>query len=76
MKIRTVVGLLLSIAGVGLSAIGGGILSFLIIVMLHPGPKGPHVTDAQAVRAFVLGALLGGGLGALLVTWIRKRRKV
>ena len=42
---------------------------------LHPGHKGPHITDGQAVGAFLVGALLGGGLAAILLIWMRKRRK-
>lgn len=74
MKPWTVVGLLLSFAGIIVSAIGGGIAGLLLIAMLNPGVKGPHITDKQAVSAFVVGAVLGGGLAALLMAWIRKRR--
>ena len=74
MKPWTVVGLLLSFAGIIVSAIGGGIAGLLLIAMLNPGVKGPHITDKQAVSALVVGAVLGGGLSALLVAWIRKRR--
>jgi hypothetical protein len=74
MKPWTVVGLLLSFVGIIVSAIGGGIAGLLLIAMLNPGVKGPHITDKQAVSAFVAGAVLGGGLAALLVAWIRKRR--
>ena len=68
------VGLLLSFIGIIVSAIGGGIAGLLLIAMLNPGVKGPHITDKQAVSAFAVGAVLGGGLAAMLVTWIRKRR--
>ena len=74
MKSWTVVGLLLSFTGVIVSAIAGGIAGLLLMAMLNPGVKGPHITDKQAVSAFVVGAVLGGGLAALLVAWIRKRR--
>lgn len=74
MKPWTVVGLLVSFIGIIISAIGGGIAGLLLIAMLNPGVKGPHITDKQAVGAFVVGAVLGGGLAALLVAWIRKRR--
>ena len=74
MKPWTVVGLLLSFIGIIVSAIGGGIAGLLLIAMLNPGVKGPHITDKQAVSAFVVGAVLGGGLAVLLVAWIRKRR--
>jgi hypothetical protein len=74
MKPWTVVGLLLSFTGIIVSAIGGGIAGLLLIAMLNPGVKGPHITDKQAVSAFVVGAVGAGGLAALLVAWIRKRR--
>jgi hypothetical protein len=74
MKSWTVVGLLLSFIGVIVSAIGGGIAGLLLVAMVNPGVKGPHITDKQAVSAFVVGAVLGGGLAALLMAWIRKRR--
>ena len=67
-------GLLLSFAGICVSAIGGGVAGVLFIAMLNPGVKGPHITDHQAVGAFIVGGLLGGGLAALLVAWMRKRR--
>jgi len=74
MKPWTVAALLLSFIAIIVSAIGGGIAGLLLIAMLNPGVKGPHLTDKQAVSAFVVGAALGGGLAALLVAWIRKRR--
>jgi len=74
MKPWMVVGMLLSFIGVIVSAVVGGIAGLLLIAMLNPGVKGPHITDEQAVSAFVVSAVLGGGLAALLVAWIRKRR--
>jgi hypothetical protein len=73
MKRWTVGGLLLALAGIIVCATGGGIAGLLLIAALNPGVKGPHITDNQAVTAVVIGGLLGGGLAALLVGWIRRR---
>ena len=75
MKTRTMVGLLLCLIGVSVSALGGGIAGLLLMASLHSGHKGPHITDGQAVGAFVVGALLGGGLATLLLVWMRRRRR-
>ena len=75
MRPSTVVWLLLSIVGISVSAFSGGVGGVLFIAMLHPGVKGPHITDNQMVGAFIVGGLLGGGLASLLVVWMRKRRR-
>ena len=74
MKRWTVGGLLLAFVGICVAAISGGVAGVLLLAMLNPGVKGPHITDQQAAGAFVVGVLLGGGLAFLLVAWIRKRR--
>ena len=74
MKRWTVGGLLLTLAGLIVCATGGAVVSLLLIAALNPGVKGPHITDNQAVTAVVIGGLLGGGLAALLVASIRRRR--
>jgi hypothetical protein len=75
MRFKRGIRLLLSVAGIGFSAAGGGIAGLLIMAMLHPGPKGPNITDDQAIGALVLGAFVGGGLASFLVVWIAKTRR-
>jgi hypothetical protein len=37
----------------------GAIASLLILASMHPGVKGPHITDHQAIGALIAGAALG-----------------
>jgi len=61
--------------GTVLSALAGAVAALLVIVMLNPGVKGPHVTGDQMNAAFWIGGFLGGGSFVMGRKWWSGRRR-
>ena len=72
MRKRTI--FLLALATV-FAALVGGVLGVLVIVMLNPGNKGPHVSDDAVTAAFFAGAAVGVSAVVIVVRRVAARRR-